>query len=141
MGWLEAVGQIARAIANFMQAVVMVLPDLINLVHSWVEYWQAKNKRQKDAIADEVAAKLHAQDTASRKAQANLKAAMMIYDSVWKDTYAMFLQHLTSDKPENALHMVKEANFAEASTIIFDNPQPNDIKAQLLTDIIRRSTV
>lgn len=137
MGWLQVIGEIARAIANFMQAVVMVLPDLLKLVHTWVEYWQAKNQRLKDAIADEVAAKMHAQAQASKKAQANLKAAMELYNIVWKDTYAQFLEHLNSDKPECALLMLQEKDFAAASTIIFDLNDTNEVKAQLLTDIIR----
>lgn len=138
---METIKEIFRFLANFMQALVMVLPDIIKLIHTWVEYWQAKNQRQKDAIAEEVASKLQAQATASRKAQANLKAWKMIFDNVWKDTYTQFLAHLTSDQPENALLMVKETNFAAASTIIFDNQQPNEVKAQLLTDIIRKASL
>lgn len=114
----------------------MVLPDILKMIRAWSEYWQNKNQRLKDAMAEEVATKLKAQQNQARKEIANLKAAMYIYDQAEKDTYNQLFLHLNSDKPESALLMLRKEQFPAASAIIFDSDSPNAIKAQLLTDLI-----
>ncbi len=123
---------------KFSEALIMVLPDLLKTIRAWSEYWQQKNQRYKDAIAHEVETKIKAQERQSRKELANLKASMLIYEEVWKDTYKQFLAHLESGTPELALLMLREEHFAEANEIIFNSNSSLLYKAKQLTDILRR---
>lgn len=124
-------------LAEFCKNLGLVLPDLISLIRSWSEYWRLKNERYKQAVLEAVAAQQRAASEQARKENANLKAWRVIFDSLWLDTYNQFLQHLNSEKPENALLMVREQNFAQANEIIFNSTSTNEVKAQRLTDIIR----
>lgn len=122
-----------------LEALVMLLPDLIQMGRAIASYWILKNQRLKDAMQEEINAKLRAAEAQSRKEQANLKASLAIYAKVWKDTYKQLLEYLNSDKPEDALIMVKEQNFEAVSQIIFFNTSANEIKAQLITDLMKKT--
>ena len=123
---------------KFSESLLLIIPDILKLVRSWADYWYTKNQRYKDAVATEIETKLKAAQNQAQKEQANLLAAMYIYNSVWLDTFNQFKAHLDSNEPEHALLMLREDQFSAANDIIFNANSANSIKAQLLTDLVRK---
>lgn len=126
------------AVTEYFKAVNVVLPDIWKGIMGVFQYFQDKNQREKDAIAEQVAAKLRAQEIEAKKAEANVKAAMLIYDKIWKDRFNMVLNFLDNNLTERVIALTLEVDNSEVSNILFDEALSNSAKAMKIVEIMRR---
>ncbi len=137
MGAIQVIVAIFTAIAEFMKALVLVIPDMLKLLHHIIQWFQDRKQREIDAQNAQMTAVLQAEQREQALATANLIAFKTLIEDVWQVRYQQILNFLNTNQPEAVLILIDTIDNAKVNAVLVDPKLSNEIKAMRIVNISR----
>jgi hypothetical protein len=131
LAFFTAVTEVFKAINTF-------LPDLVNLFRSIAAYYEAKRKREEDAIKTEIEQRLKACENQARREAANYRAHLATLNASWKQILEQVIAHIKNGQEENVLAMIGGPYNEKVNSILFDMSKTPEVRAGLIVDIMEK---
>ena len=137
MGAIQVLVAIFTAIAEFMKALVLVIPDMLKLLHYIIKWFQDRKQREIDAQNAQMTAILQAEQREQALSAANLIAFKTLIEDVWKVRYQQILDFLNANQPEAVLILIDTIDSEKVNAVLFDPKLGNETKAMRIVNICR----